>query len=818
MVKSFTHSCHHCGTACSDAIRQDAQVFCCEGCKLVFQLLDEKGLCQFYDLQPHAGLKAKGKFTSNDFAYLNDPDLLPKLANFHSDTRVNIRFHIPAMHCVSCIYLLENLHQINPAVYHTSVQFNEKNVLVAYDPRGIKLQELVELLSFIGYPPDIRLDATSKVKASQKNQTHLIQLGVAGFCFSNIMMLSFPEYFSDGLLFVSGLKPWFSWIIFALSLPVLFYSAAPFFKNAYRGLRRRSMHIDAPIVLASLITFSRSYYEIITGTGAGYLDSGTGIIFFLLIGRWFQDFTQQRWVFDRTFRSYFPLGVTIQNAAGDEQSITLDKLKVGDLLITRSGEIIPADVELIEGEAAIDYHFVDGENRIQSIETGALIFAGGKQMGGKMLSRVVVIPEQSYFISLWNNPVFSKTKQHPESFIHPWSRWFTVVLFNIAICTAIYWAFQDQTQLWQAVTAILIVACPCSLLLTSTFTHGNMMRQLNRLGLHLKHAAVIDSLSSITDIILDKTGTLTRPLSSVIHFVGEELDPSVIAMIAQAAQQSAHPLSRQLAHHLKGNASAVHASTCSCTEQTGDGILVNFSGDTIKLGSKSYILDQRESAASSTEVHIRFNDQYMGYFQFAQDFRPGLEIMLPSLERTYRIHVLSGDQNNDKFRLEKMLGSQASIHFNMRPADKVAYIQSLQSKGRRVLMVGDGLNDAGALMQAEVGIAVNNNQALFTPASDAILEGNKVSELSKILRFAGQTKALIAIGFVVSILYNIIGISLAVQNMLSPMLAAILMPSSSITLILLSWVLTHWAIKLRSNKQINAHQEITNQTLNPVYA
>ena len=229
------------------------------------------------------------------------------------------------MHYSSCVYLLENLHRIAPGIIKSQTNFQRKEVFIIFDPKQISLRKVVELLAFIGYEPFISIKDISPAKNKTFNHRQLYKIGVAGFCFANIMMLSFPEYFSSGKIEQEGLKATFSWLILALSLPVLFYSAGGFFISAWKGLQQRFLNIDAPIALAIAVAFGQSYYESISGTGAGFLDSGAGIVFFMLAGRWFQDKTYESLSFERDYRSYFPLGATL--LTGNIEKNTSNTLK-----------------------------------------------------------------------------------------------------------------------------------------------------------------------------------------------------------------------------------------------------------------------------------------------------------------------------------------------------------------------------------------------------------------------------------------------------------------------------------------------------------
>ena len=784
--------CYHCGDTCNDLIQVEGKSFCCNGCKQVYLLLENNHLCQYYDLTQHPGISAKGKWTDGRFGYLDDASVVEALALFKDESQVNIEFSLPQIHCTSCVFLLEKLHQIEPGILRSRVHFEKKKLFVSYHPVHISLSKVVELLAFVGYEPEIHVqDAMNGPAKKPSRKKELIQMGVAGFCFSNIMMLSFPEYFSGGYIETAHLKLIFSTLIFLLSIPVLFYSARGIFHSAWTGLRMKQVNMDAPIALASIITFSRSYYEILSGTGAGYLDSGTGIIFFMLIGRWFQHKTYDSLSFDRKYQSFFPLGVTVRR---DEEDVCIpvQKLQIGEKVITRCNEIIPADSILLSEWADIDYSFVNGENSTSRKKAGDLIYAGGRQTGGAIESRVIKLPSQSYITELWNNSIFSKHKSTEESFVHPWSRYFTMALFSIATIAGIYWYNHDASKLFPVVTAVLIVACPCSLLLTSTFTFGNMQRVLGSQKIFLKNATVLESLSRITDIVFDKTGTLTEQSNTTMYYHGAPLNENEKMYIKTAAAQSAHVLSRAVHDQIVISSEAQKNDVDRYHESQGAGMVAAIGEDVIMLGSGKHTGADSpvHSNPGASEVHVKLNNTYKGFFEIKQPYRKGLKNWIDAVKKKFHIHVLSGDRSQAASEMESLLGKNIPMQFEVTPQQKLDYIKKLQSAQKNVMMIGDGLNDAGALMQAQVGMAVSDQTAHFTPACDIVIDGEALPKLPTVLRYARATKKLVGIGFVVSILYNIVGLSFAVQGKLVPVVAAILMPLSSISLVTLAIVLT----------------------------
>lgn len=801
MAKEEQH-CYHCGDTCAkDAVEENGRIFCCHGCRQVYLLLDENSLCAYYDFSSNPGIKARGKFVSENFAYLEDESVINRLVSFRSPERINVMFDLPQVHCSSCVYLLENLHRIDPGILHASLNFHRKEIFISFSPDKISLRKVVELLAFIGYEPAISLKKKTKNTGNKQRRKEIFRIAVAGFCFSNIMMLSFPEYLSSGNILEQGLKETFSWLIFGLSLPVLFFGAGNIFSSAYKGLRQKDINIDVPIALAIIITFGRSYYEIITGTGAGYLDSGTGIIFYMLVGRWFQNKTNEALSFDRDYRSYFPLGVTVSNE-GKESNIPVTRLKPGDKVILRMGEMLPADAILKSDAAEFDYSFVTGENTPVMMSAGALVYAGGRQLGGRVELEVVKEPSQSYITELWNSDAFEEGKKQRDSFVHPWSRYFTIVLLTIAAITAVYWYYVNPAILFKALTAVLIVACPCSLLLSATFTFGNMLRYFGRGKLFLKNAGVIEQIADIDTIVLDKTGTVTEVAYTQARYQGEALKPIEEQWIKQLAGQSAHVFSQRIYDSLI-NEESIYAELTSFTEYPGKGLEGSVGNNFVRIGAKGFVNDETmevdNDEHTGSRVYVQVGGLTKGYYEFRNKYRKGFKRMVWSLlKRGYEVHMLSGDNDTEKKRLDKYFDGMLQARFKVTPMEKLEYIKNLQAKGKKVLMIGDGLNDAGALKQANVGWAVSDQSARFTPASDGIIDGESVRKLAGFLHYAKGAKKLIATGFVLSILYNVVGLSFAVSGNLSPLVAAILMPSSSLSLIGLAAGLTYWYAKRKS--------------------
>lgn len=747
---------------------------------MVYQLLNENGLCNYYELNQNPGFAQQEPSFKNKFAYLDDAAIAQQLIVYKDDEQTHIVFYLPHMHCSSCLYLLENLSKINKGIIRSTVQFARKEVEIIFRQDDISLRRVAELLTQVGYEPYISLQDLNAVKP--RLPKHLIyQLGVAGFSFANIMLMSFPEYLglekNDALL-----QQAFRYLNLFLALPVLLYSAQPFYQSAWKSLQHRFLNIDAPIVLAIWVTFTRSVIEIVTGTGSGYFDSFAGIVFFMLIGRVLQDKTYQQLSFDRDYTAYFPIAVTVIKDQ-KEQPTALPDVKPGDTLRIHQDELIPVDGILTRGTAYIDYSFVTGESVPVVKEMGEIVYAGGKQTNGAIELLSIKEVAQSYLTRLWNQSgkaQVADTEKH--SFVHRVSQYFTYIVFAVAAVTALWWATHDPSKIWPSVTAILIIACPCALLLSNSFTNGNILRIFSRNGLYLRNADTIEKMASVTELVFDKTGTLTTAAKHQIQFEGVPLNKTDREAVAAIAGNSRHPLSKAIANEL-GRSSINTTSFC---EHIGKGLEGWIDDHHFKIGSQLFVTGKK-TTSTGTRVYLSKDNQTLGYFAFSNYYRHEIGQLFKRLQQDYKLAVLSGDNEAELQHLIQLTKGKAVLKFNQQPEQKRNFIAQEQANGKKLMMIGDGLNDAVALQESTVGIAIAENSNTFTPASDGILQATTLVKLYHLLQLAKANKQIVMASFVMSIIYNLIGLYFAVQGTLSPLVAAILMPSSSISIIVLTY-------------------------------
>jgi P-type Cu+ transporter len=794
--------CFHCGEECKEEILHfDGKEFCCSGCKLVYEVLNENDLCNYYDIAENPGLSQKAISTrDNRFDYLEDKDIVKKMVDFQNGDETHITFSIPLIHCASCIWLLENLHKLNPGIVSGRVDFLKKKVQVKYHQEKISLKELVKLLSGIGYEPTINLADVDKKNVQVTDKKLIYKLAVAGFCFGNMMLFSLPEYFAEAELLGEGFKKTFNYLNVMLALPVFFYAATDYFRSAWLSIRNWAVNMDVPIAIGIVTLFFYSLYDIFLLGNEGYMDTLGGLLFFLLIGKYYQQKTYDTLSFDRDYKSYFPVAVT-KLIREEEEVIPLIKLNVGNIIKVRNEELIPADSILLEGEAFIDYSFVTGEEVPVVKKKGELIYAGGRQKGKAILLTVQKSPSQGYLTDLWNNDSFDKEKSTGlESLANRISGKFTFTVLLIALAALVFWVISGNASLGVlAFTSVLIITCPCALAMSTPFTLGNTLRVFGQVKFYLKNSHVIEKLAKIDTVVFDKTGTLTAPDQASVKYFGEPLSLESKSLIKAMVNQSTHALSNRINSWL--NDVRAVSQIQDVEEITGKGLRTTYKAQEIRLGSAEFVQSKIKNLPNGGNlVFFALEDTVLGYFFIQSGLRKGIENVVSSIQENKAVHFLSGDQDHERENLKSVFGDQIQMNFNQGPSDKLLYIKNLNKNGASTLMIGDGLNDAGALRESQVGVAITDKITNFSPASDAIMDASMIEKLPAFVDFTKTSRNIIKASFGLSFSYNIVGIFFAVQGLVSPVFCAILMPISSISVVLFTTVATNYLAHKRGLK------------------
>ena len=781
--------CYHCGEDLPEVTYQlEDKDFCCAGCKGVYQILSENNLCNYYTYNQNPGQRFKQEAR---LEYLDEPSIIAQLIDYKDKDSSIITFYIPAIHCSSCIWLLEHLYKINPAIFSSRIDFIRKQVTITFNHEEISLRHLVETLIQVGYEPLISLQDVVKEHQKGLDKSLILKIAVAGFLMGNVMLFSFPEYF--GLSgFEKQFQSLFGWLNLAFSIPAAFYCGQDYFISAITSIKHKHINLDTPLALIIAVLFLRTAFEVIFSTGPGFADTLTGLVFLLLMGKWLKQRTYNHISFDRDYRSYFPIAVTTLND-GKEKPVSINEIKIGDRLWIRNGELVPADAILMKGDAWMDMSFVTGESEPVHKVLGEIIYAGGRQTGEAIELEVIKPVSQSYLTGLWNHEHY-KNDIEKQNFNDSIAKYFSLGVFIIAFAATAYWLFQqDSHKAWSAFTAVIIVACPCVLALSTPFTLSAILSVFDKKGFYVKNTDAVEQLAKCDTIVFDKTGTLTTSKNAAVSFNGliSEVEKQLVASLFR---NSSHPLSR---HILKALNVKEFFAVKNYLETPGKGLSGWVNGLSVYAGSLSPNL-KAISSHSIGGVHIVIDDLYIGNFVVEQEWRSGLNELMRSLNISFDLKVLSGDTHKDEQRLKTIFPEKTTIQFRQSPHQKLEAILNLQASQKVLIMLGDGLNDAGALKQSDFGIAITDDINNFTPGCDAILKGDTLGLLPN---FIGLSKAgikIIKASFFIATLYNSIGIYYAVQGTLYPLVAAVLMPISTVTIICFTTFATR--ILARKNK------------------
>jgi len=790
-------ACIHCGLPClTTAATKGDKHFCCTGCQTVYEILTENGLTHFYELNEKAGVQIKRPSRREQFLFLDEPVIREKLVDFRDGETSRVTFTVPGIHCIACVWLLENLFHLKPGIGRSTVNFPKKEVAIQFADAKISLSEVVTLMAMLGYEPTLSFGSLEGAKPKPAFRKLILQLGLAGFSFGNIMLFSICLYNGLDSWSVLNLKPLFGYISLALAAPVVVYSASDYWRSARTCFRQRVLTIELPIAVGIVAILAQSCYEVFSKTGAGYFDSLCGLIFFLLIGRWFQQKSYERLSFDRDYKAFFPLSVVRKNGDRDE-TVPLSALNVGDRLLLRNGELIPADACIVSGKGVIDYSFVTGESELVEKGAGDLVYAGGQQTGIAIEVQMTKPVSQSYLTSLWSHETFAKDRTDTfDTVLNRFTKRFTITVSVVALGAAAWWWAHGQPAVaLKAFTSVLIVACPCALALSAPFALGTAQRLLGRQQVFLKNQHTIEMLAKVNTVVFDKTGTLTASGAAKVEFHGKPLSEAEERGIYSITRQSTHPLPIRIGEAIARRHTP--ETILSFVETPGKGMEARVTGQTIWMGSANWFVSRSatvpaELQSRGNSVHVAINGQYRGSFTLETALRPDADKLITSLTTNYTLALLSGDNERERVRFGELFGANANLNFNQSPLNKLGFIHDLQKSGKTVMMVGDGLNDAGALKQSDAGVAVVENIGAFSPASDVIIEAGNVPRLSQIMAFSKDAVRVVWLSIILSSVYNFVGLGIAASGRLAPVVCAVLMPISSITVVAFACSATHW--------------------------
>ena len=701
---------------------------------------------------------------------------------------------VDGMHCPSCVAIIESALKKQPSITTARLNLSTKRLNVVWKGAQTLGDEWVRLINSMGYRAVPFDPETSESFEQQEEKSLLRALAVAGFASGNLMLFSIPMWVSDGVEMGAITRNTFQWVQVLIAIPAIIYAGMPFYKSAWKALKEYRTNMDVPISVAVILSTIMSLFEIINHGKHAYLDSGVMLLFFLLIGRYLEarakgkargaahDLLQMMTGF-----------ATVLHGDGTSEIIPLSEIKEGMKLLIAAGEKIGADGEIISGVSEIDTSLITGETMPQKVEIGAKLFAGTMNISAPITMLVTKAGQRSLLaeiIRLMENAEQSQAKY--VTLADKISGWYTPLVHILAAGTFLgWWLFMGaawQVSLLYAAT-VLIITCPCALGLAVPVVQILASGKLMRSGILLKSGSALERLAEITAVVFDKTGTLTvgKPeISCQLSAVsGQDLK-----LAASLAAHSKHPLSQAICRAYDGELLPLEVN-----EIAGSGLEAVYQGKMVRLGKQEFVIPAKAGILSQEQdSHLRGNDNSLELwlaienapptrFTFADKLRVDAAEIVTNLHKSgIKTILLSGDRAEVVAKTAAEVGIDEAIPA-LSPLEKVDYLQKLKDKNEKILMVGDGLNDAPSLASAYISMSPASAMDITQNAADIVFQGDKLKPVLTAWNIAKFSQVLVKQNFALAILYNAIAIPMAIMGYVTPLIAAIAMSSSSLIVI-----------------------------------
>ncbi len=789
--------CAHCGLTVPPGLRgpDPARQFCCAGCEVVFDALAEHGLDGYYRVAGDA--LAPARTTSKSYRELDDLGFHQLHVRARADGLVATALYLEDVRCTACVWLVERLPALLDGVVELRLDFGRGRADVIFDPRRVHLSAIARLLDRLGHPVHPYRGADREALRRREDRALLVKIGVAGAAAGNIMLLAIALY--AGLFggMGAGDTSFFRWASMLVAVPALGFAASPFFRGAIGAVRSGRLHLDLPLALGIAVGLAWGALNTVRGVGEIYFDSLAMLVFLLLVARWVQSRHHRRAASAaELLHALTPRVARRLDAAGVAQDVPVEAIGIGDRIEARAGDTIPVDGTVVTGRSTVDAGLLTGESRPVAVHAGDPVHAGTVNLGAPLTIRATATGEDTRVGRLIARIDDEARRRAPiQRFADRITGRFVTVVLVVAALTALGWSLSPagpRTGLEHAM-ALLIVTCPCALGLATPLAMTVALGRAARRGMLVKGGDALERLATPGLLLLDKTGTITEGQLRLVEWRG---DVGARPLAAALERASAHPLARALV------AAIEHDPTLAVTEigeELGRGIRGRVAGHAVAVGSASWIGGHAQipagiraavdaiAAATRTPVVIAVDGRAVAVAGFADTIRPDAAAVIARVRAGgWRVGILSGDDPRIVAAVAVTLGIGADdVRGGVSPEGKVEAVRAARAAGP-VVMVGDGVNDAAALAAATCGIAVHGATEASVDAADVFVRRPGLAPVAELLDGARATLRVIRRNLRVSLIYNLIGGTLAVTGLIHPLVAAVMMPLSSLTVLVSS--------------------------------
>ena len=790
--------CFHCALPVSDPGRYRVKFdgkwrqVCCPGCEAVAAAILGYGLQDYYEHRTTPAATAEAGSEKEDFRIYDDPEVQRSFVHAHASGECDAALMLEGIRCTACVWLNVSVLGRLPGVLGIGINATTHRAQLRWDPGKIRLSEILAAVRRIGYrahPYDAQ-----KQEAAQRSERKqsLWRLFVSGFGMMQVMMYALPVYLAEPGSMTPDIEQLMRWAGLMLTLPVVFYSAGPFFEAAWRDLRLGRMGMDLPVALGIAVAFAASAWSTLSGHGDVYFDSISMFVFLLLCGRYLE--TRARHAVARSLdylsRAVPDLALRL-GSAGDAEQVPVSALRPRDRVLVRSGERVPADGVVVEGKSFVDESLLSGESRPLARQTGDRVIGGSTNVADPLVMQVESIGADTVISSIVRL-MQQAAAERPQLAANAEriTGWFVAATLVLAAGAAAAWWFIDPGQALRVAVTILVVTCPCALSLATPVALTVATGRLAQQGLIVCRGHVIETMARATDVVLDKTGTLTLgqlrlTRTQVFANLGEA---DCIAIAAALEQGSLHPIAKALIA-----AGAQSRAVRDARHHAGLGVEAELDGHVYRLGRPEFVMAAHRAPtpwqhpalpAGNSVAMLGDESRCLALFVFGDELRPDANEFIEALRRAgKRVHLLSGDRDETVGQIAAALGIDAATA-NASPQAKLRYVQALQRQGRVVAMIGDGINDAPVLAQASVSIAQGAGAWMSQRQADAVLLSGRLGDMRAAFETSVRALAIIRENLFWALAYNLTAVPLAALGMVTPWMAGIGMSASSLVVIL----------------------------------